>query len=71
MATYMYNPWNQIIVHLLLFGPIYNHVYWYMQHKDHLTMHTINIFFWFLFLIACDVEIFFYMAIKNTLFANT
>lgn len=68
MATYMYNPWNQIIVHFLLFGPMYNHVY--MKHKDHLTMHTINIFL-FLFLIACGVEIFFYMAVKNPLFANT
>lgn len=64
----MYNPWFQIIVHLLLFGPIYNHVY--MQHKDHLTMHTKYIFL-ILFLIACDAEIFFYMAIKNPLFANT
>lgn len=40
-----------------------------MQHKDHLAIHTINIFL-FLFLIACDVEISFYMAIKNPLFAN-
>lgn len=47
MATYMYNPWFQIIVQYLLFGPMYNHVY--MQHKDHLTMHTINIFLIFVF----------------------